>query len=47
VKTVKYAFTILAALLLLNAKGCDVKNKADIIEAVPVIETIPEIEPRI
>jgi hypothetical protein len=38
--TAKYVFTILAALLLLGAEGCDVKTKADIIEIIPEIERL-------
>ena len=35
---------VLSSLLALGAKGCEVKNKSDIIEAAPIIEAVPEIE---
>ena len=39
-----WVLIILSSILVLGAKGCEVKDKSDIIEATPVIDAIPEIE---
>jgi len=39
-----WVLIILSSILVLGAKGCEVKDKSDIINATPVIEAVPEIE---
>jgi hypothetical protein len=40
--TVKYVVIMAAVFLLLGAKGCEVKNKADIIEGLPEFEKLAD-----
>jgi len=39
-----WVLIVLSSILVLGAKSCEIKDKSDIIKAVPVIEAVPEIE---